>query len=243
MEGELFGAERGAYTGADRSRQGLLETAADGTLFLDEIGDLPLPLQGKLLRVLEEKIVYRVGGTKGYDADFRLITATNCNLREMVHEKKFREDLFFRLNVVPLCIPPLRERREDIPLLIAHFQSCCARQHGVEKVDFSPDALDALYRYDYQGNVRELKNLVEQVTVLYPGQTIKPRQLTLPHDEGGWSGQIFESFSVEKPLKEAVHEFEERYIDKVLKNSGGNKSLASKKLGLSRKVLWEKLKK
>lgn len=242
LESELFGVERGAFTGADRTRKGYIEAADSGTLFLDEIGDLPLHLQGKLLRILEDKTVYRVGGTKPCKANFRLISATNCDLKEMVREKSFREDLYFRLNVVPLVIIPLRERREDIPLLIAHFQDLFSAQEGIDKVLFSPEALEMLARHDYPGNIRELKNMVEHLMILYSGRTIHPRHLPSLLQKELKAGELFEQFSVDRPLREAVHEFEQRYIAKVLKNTGGNKSVAARVLGLSRKVLWEKLK-
>ncbi|ABQ27779.1 sigma-54-dependent transcriptional regulator [Geotalea uraniireducens] len=242
LESELFGVERGAFTGADRSRQGYLEAAESGTLLLDEIGDLPLHLQGKILRVLEEKKVFRVGGTRAYNANFRLIAATNWDLKEMVQEKKFREDLYFRLNVVPLTIPPLRERRDDIPLLIAHFQKCLSAKDAGKKVIFSPEALELLCRYDYPGNIRELKNIVEQLTVLYPGEAIKPLHIPVSLQKESWVGNLFENFVVGKPLKDAVGEFETRYIEKVLKSAGGNKSLSARILGISRQMLWEKLK-
>lgn len=241
VESEFFGVERGAYTGADKARQGYVEMAAGGTLFLDEIGDLPLSLQSKFLRVLEEKTIMRVGGTKVYPVDFRLVAATNCNLMEMVAEKGFREDLFYRLNVMPMSIPPLRERREDIPLLIAGFQKRLAKAGVGRKVEFSPEALDLLHHYDYPGNVRELKNIVEQLTILFPGETLKARHIpTLRKDSR--VGMLFESFTVDKPIREAVAEFETRYIEKVLKGTGGNKSSAAKILGLSRQMLWEKMK-
>ena len=242
VESELFGVERGAYTGADRSRRGYIEAADGGSLFLDEIGDLPLHLQGKLLRVLEEKKVFRVGSTRASNANFRLISATNCNLQEMVREKRFREDLYFRLNVVPLIIPPLRERKEDIPLLIAHFLELFSKEHGGGKVVLTPEALKLLSAYDYPGNVRELRNIVEHLLILYPGKAIKPGQLPSSLQNDSWVGDVFEQFSVDKPLKDAVHEFESRYIAKVLKSTDGNRSRASRILGLSRKVLWEKLK-
>ncbi|MBI1921452.1 MAG: sigma-54-dependent Fis family transcriptional regulator [Geobacter sp.] len=242
LESELFGVERGAFTGADKSRPGYLEQAHDSTLFLDEIGDIPLHLQAKLLRVLEDKRVFRLGGGHAFNSNFRLVAATNCNLKEMVAEKKFREDLYFRLNVVPLSIPPLRERREDIPLLVAHFQKCISGDDPGRRIAFAPEALELLSIYDYPGNVRELRNIVEQLTVLYPGETIKPHSLPSSLQGESWAGSLFETFSVDKPLKEAVQEFETRYIAKVLKSTSGNKSLASRVLGLSRKVLWEKLK-
>jgi len=242
LESELFGVDRGAFTGADKSRKGYLEEADGGTLLLDEIGDLPLPLQSKILRVLEEKRVVRVGGTKACAANFRLVSATNCDLKEMVKEKMFREDLYFRLNVVPLTIPPLRERREDIPLLIASFSKAYTATAERREIVFTPEALEILYRYDYPGNIRELKNTIEHLSVLYPGETIKARHLPPSLGDGSWAGDVFEHFSVDRPLREAVQEFEAKYIAKVLKSTGRNKSQAARTLGLSRKVLWEKLK-
>lgn len=242
VESEFFGTERGAFTGADKGREGYVEMAAGGTLFLDEIGELPLLLQSKLLRVLEEKSIYRIGGSKAIPVDFRLVAATNCNLREMVAENTFREDLFYRLNVMPMAIPPLRERREDIPLLIAGFQKRLSLAGVGRRVDFTPEALEILHNYDYPGNVRELKNIVEQLTVLFPGETIKARHIPVSLHKDSWVGSLFESFAVDRPIREAVAEFEARYIDKVLKGTGGNKTHAAKMLGLSRQMLWEKLK-
>jgi len=241
VESEFFGVERGAFTGADRNRPGYVEMAQGGTLFLDEIGDLPLAMQGKLLRVLQEKKSFRVGGMKEVSVDFRLVAATNCNLLEMVAEKKFREDLYYRIAVMPMHVPPLRERREDIPLLIACFQRRL-KQAGVgREVDFTADALDLLYQYDYPGNIRELKNIVEQITIRFPGETLKARQIPVSLQKDSWVGSVFESFSVDKPLREAVVEFEEKYIAKVLKGTGGNKTHAARVLGLSRQMLWEKI--
>ncbi|HBA88100.1 MAG TPA: sigma-54-dependent Fis family transcriptional regulator [Geobacter sp.] len=242
MESEFFGVERGAFTGADRSRPGYLEQAAGGTLFLDEIGDLPLSMQGKLLRVLQEKKSYRVGGTREISVDFRLVAATNCGLTEMVAQKKFREDLYYRISVMPMQVPPLRERREDIPLLIALFQKRLLRAGVGGKVEFAPEAFELLHHYDYPGNVRELKNIVEQITIRYPGATVKARQIPVSLHRDSWVGSLFESFNVDRPLKEAVLEFEERYIAKVLKGTGGNKTRAADILGLSRQMLWEKTK-
>ena len=242
MESEFFGVERGAFTGADRSRPGYVEMAAGGTLFLDEIGDLPLSMQGKLLRVLQEKRISRVGGMKENPVDFRLVAATNCSLRDMVAEKKFREDLFYRIAVMPMQVPPLRERREDIPLLIACFQKRLLQAGVGGEVDFTPEALELLHNYDYPGNIRELKNIVEQLTIRFPGETIKARQIPVSLHKESMVGSIFESFNVDRPLKEAVLEFEDKYIAKVLKVTGGNKTRAAGILGLSRQMLWEKIK-
>jgi len=239
VESELFGVERGAFTGADRSRPGYLERAAEGTLFLDEIGDMPLLLQGKLLRALEEKIVYRVGGTEGRRVAFRLIAATNRDLKSMVAQHSFREDLYFRLNVVPITLPPLRERREDIPLLIAHFQE---QLPATRRLILSAEAIETLCRYDYPGNIRELKNILEKLSIFHSGETIRAHHIPHSFNSDSVLGNLFESFPVGKQLKDAVSEFEQRYIEKVLKSTSGSKSRAADILGLSRKVLWEKLK-
>lgn len=242
IESELFGVEKGAFTGADKGRPGYIEMASGGTLFLDEIGELPLELQGKLLRVLEEKGVARLGGTAFRSLDFRLICATNRNLADMVKLREFRNDLFFRVNVVLVNIPPLRERREDIPLLLAHFLGRYCPDPAA-KPEFTPAALEILSHHNYPGNVRELKNIVERISLLQPGERILPHHLPPELQVPGVIGSTYEVFTVGKPLKEAVAEFEKRYIQKVTHYAGGHKTLAAKMLGLSRKVVWEKLKK
>lgn len=243
IESELFGVEKGAYTGADRSRPGYIEMADGGTLFLDEIGELPLDMQGKLLRVLETKVVTRVGGRTYKHQDFRLVSATNRDLSVMVKNGQFRGDLFFRINVVPVCIPPLRERKEDIPLLLAHFVDKFCERSAFTRPVFSPEALDLLYNYGYPGNVREMQNIVQRIALLYPGMKILRQHLPTEVQLPMVIGSQFESFPVGKPLKEAVAEYEKRYIEKVVLYAGGRKTLAAHILGLSRKVLWEKLKK
>lgn len=242
IESELFGVEKGAYTGADHDRPGYVEMAAAGTLFLDEIGELPLPLQGKLLRVLEEKGVARVGSTTVRSIDFRLICATNRNLFDMAKKQEFRRDLLYRINVVLVRLPPLRERREDIPVLLARFlDRFCA--NPASKPEFMPDALEILSHYTYPGNIRELKNIVERISLLYPGEKVSAHRLPVELQTPGVIGSTFEEFSVGRPLKEAITEYEKRYIEKVIDYAGGHKTLAARMLGMSRKVLWEKLKK
>lgn len=242
IEAELFGVERGAYTGADKGRPGYIEMAAGGTLFLDEIGELPLELQGKLLRVLQEKGMARVGGTSFRSVDFRLISATNRDLSEMTKKREFREDLLYRINVVLVRLPPLRERREDIPLLLARFlDRFCAEPSA--RPEFTPDALDMLSHYSYPGNIRELKNIVERLALLQQGQKVNTHHLPPEVQAPGVICSTFETFDVGRPLKEAVTEYERRYIEKVVDYAGGHKTLAAKMLGMSRKVLWEKLKK
>jgi transcriptional regulator with GAF, ATPase, and Fis domain len=183
VETELFGHERGAFTGAERRRIGRFERAHRGTLFLDEVGDLPLPTQVKLLRVLQERRVTRVGASQSVDVDVRILAASNRDLGVAVRRREFREDLFHRLHVIELRVPPLRERREDIPELIEGFRQEFNRQHrlGIEAI--APDALDALYRYDWPGNVRELRNVVERSMLLAGSTSVERRHLALRETE------------------------------------------------------------
>lgn len=241
VEAEMFGVVKGAYTGADRSRPGYLEGACGGTLFLDEIGELTLSVQSKLLRVLEERCSTRVGSITPQHLDFRLLCATNCDLRGMIAVGTFREDLFYRINVICLNIPPLRERREDIPLLVAHFIEQHAGIAG-KRISLAPDALDTLLRLSYPGNVRELSNIIEYLALLFPGQTIHERDLPVISDADPHLGTQFEKFTIGMPLRMAASEFERRYIERVLSATGGQKGRAAEILGISRKALWEKLK-
>ncbi|WP_243374067.1 sigma-54 dependent transcriptional regulator [Geotalea sp. SG265] len=244
FESELFGVDRGAFTGAERSRSGRIEEADQGTLFLDEIGELPLFLQGKFLRVLGEKRIYRIGGSREYSVDFRLIAATNKNLLQLIASHAFREDLYFRINVVPITVPPLRNRIEDIPLLIAYFEKTFSNQDPTRKKPiFSPEALEMLCKYHFPGNVRELRNMIEQLFILYPGSNIKPHHLSLSMQNPVMADRLGEGISIGKPLRDAVADFENRYIEKVMESVGGHKSKSASILGLSRKVLWERLKK
>lgn len=240
IEAELFGVEKGAYTGAETSRPGYLEFAHGGTLFLDEIGELAPAVQAKLLRVLGERTATRVGGTSLYDLDFRLVCATNRDLRAMVAEQEFREDLYYRLNVISLHVPPLRERREDIPLLVAHYIDRFAKDRQ-SRIRLTPEALESLLLLPWHGNVRELANLIEQLSLLYSGQQIYQRHIPRSETGGQQLGTIFEKITVGKPLKEAVAEFERRYIQRALDSTGGRKSRAAEILGLSRQALWDKL--
>ncbi|HEX5137616.1 MAG TPA: sigma 54-interacting transcriptional regulator, partial [Planctomycetota bacterium] len=180
VESELFGYERGAFTGADRRHTGQFEKAHRGTLFLDEVGELPLPTQAKLLRVLQERRIARVGGSEEVDIDVRILAASNKDLADAVRAGAFREDLYHRLHVVELRVPPLRDRREDIPHLIDHFRQVFNRMHGLAVESFAPDALDALYRYAWPGNVRELRNVVERTMLMRAGSTVELVHLALP---------------------------------------------------------------
>lgn len=229
IESELFGHEKGAFTGALKKKPGRFELATGGTIFLDEVGDLPLSAQAKLLRVLQDKTFERIGGTETIRVDVRIIAATNRNLKEEIKRGRFREDLFYRLNVIPLSIPPLRERKEDIPVLVEYFLKKFNSQCG-KHVRFSSDAMKALLEYDYPGNVRELENIIERAVVLSQGGVVKKEDLPFtlsPADS--------------LLLSEVSSRAEKEHILKVLKLTGGNKTRAAELLGISRKTLWEKL--
>lgn len=251
LESELFGHEKGAFTGAQARRPGRFELAHRGTLFLDEVGDMPLILQSKLLRVLEEKTVEPLGSTRRIAVDVRVVAATNQNLRELVKNGSFREDLFFRLAVIPITLPPLRERTEDIPLLAGYFLKMFSARHGKCFRGFSPEALDMLTAYPWPGNVRELKNTIEQVAVLFDDQLVLPEHLpghltpsagdaSNPGDGGG-------TLVVEgPPLKEQVgslkNRLEEERIRAALAKFNGNRTRAAEYLGISRRSLQLKIK-
>lgn len=239
IEAELFGVEKGAYTGAI-NRPGYLQLANGGTLFLDEIGELSPAVQAKLLRVLGERTATRLGGTSSYALDFRLVCATNRDLRAMVTQGGFREDLYYRINVINLTIPPLRDRREDIPLLTAHFIGRFAKERQ-QQIRLTPEALERLLHHPWPGNVRELASLIEQLTLFYPGEQILRRHIPDSPVAAQPLGTIFEKITVGVPLKVAIDEFERNYIRRVLTGTGGRKSRAAEILGISRKALWEKL--
>ncbi len=238
LESELFGHERGAFTGAYQRKLGKFELAHGGTLFLDEVGTLRVDLQAKLLRVLQEREIERVGGTRTVKVDLRIIAATNANLRQAVKDRAFREDLYYRLNVVPLAVPPLRERREDIPLLVDHFVQKYRRRFGKAVRGVSPGALPVLLDYDWPGNVRELENIIERSVALATGPVISlrdlPLELALP-DAGARSEERGLS------LKEARERFERQFILRVLEGVDWNQSRAARILGLHRNTLTAKL--
>lgn len=242
LEAELFGHEKGAFTGADRRRRGLLEQAQGGTLFLDEIGEIPPAMQVKLLRSLQDRRIRRLGGEEDLPVDFRLLAATHRDLKELRETGAIREDFYYRLNVVPLVLPALRERRDDLPLLIDHFVRRYAKLYGHEAIRFSPEALQVLQCYSFPGNVRELENLVERLQVLHPGSEIAqrhlPREYQVLRDFGSDVVQIVRT---ELPLREAMKAFEARFIERVLEEENGNRTAAARRLGISRKALWEKM--
>jgi Nif-specific regulatory protein len=222
LESELFGYEKGAFTGATSQRKGRFELANKGTIFLDEIGDLPLETQSKLLRVLQEREFERLGGTKTIKIDVRIIAATNQNLEEKIDHKLFREDLFYRLNVFPIRIPPLRERKEDIPLLAHHFLSIYAREMNKNVTRISTDVMDRLLNYPWPGNVRELQNVLERAVVLTSSETIDTTGLMLP------SKQTAEREAPGEGLKEVVERFKMNFIRETIQRCGGNQTEASK---------------
>ncbi len=235
ISSELFGYEKGAFTGAAATKIGLLESASKGTVFLDEIGEMPLSMQVKLLHVIQEKRIFRVGGIKPISLDIRFIAATNRDLKEEVEKGEFREDLFFRLNVVSLQLPTLVERKDDIPLLISHFIDKYNKSFGKKAKGIDTGALGLLLGYDFPGNVRELENIIERAVALCERDRI--RHCDLPPDIRKLQLQTL-------PLKhlDSLEEMEKRHIVKVLEETGYNKNLAAKILDLPRTTLWRKMK-
>jgi transcriptional regulator with GAF, ATPase, and Fis domain len=255
MEAELFGVERGAFTGASQSRAGRFERAEGGTLFLDEVASLSLVSQGKLLRALQEREIERVGGTRVLNVDVRVVAATNVDLREEVAAGRFREDLFFRLNVFPIDLPPLRERRDDIPLLIDHLLRVYSRQHGVNPRGFTRRALDTLLSYDYPGNVREMQNLIERGVVFADpdglidathmfrrGERLASGSLQISR-AGTLAGSVGTSDVTGQAAPTTLPDIERRlYID-AMERHGGNVSAAARTVGLTRPAFEYRLRK
>jgi DNA-binding NtrC family response regulator len=241
LESELFGHEKGAFTGAYFQHRGKFEQAQGGTLFLDEIGDLSPALQAKILRVIQDKNFERVGGNKTIQVDVRVISATHQDLESSIQEGRFRQDLYFRLNVVSLLLPPLRERREDIPLLVDFFLQKFSRQNNKESLEVSKEARELLLRYSYPGNVRELENLVERAVVLCRGPLITTRDLPFHLKEG--IGEPTAGFSSNLSLPEQLEDLERHLIQQALKEMGGVQTRAAEKLGISERVLRYKLQK
>jgi DNA-binding NtrC family response regulator len=248
LESELFGHERGAFTGATERRIGRFESADGGTLFLDEIGEISLTTQVKLLRFLETRTFDRIGSSKPISVDVRLIAATNRELEEMVKEGTFREDLFFRLNVVQVRMPPLRERKEDIPLLLGHFLAQFAKENGIEPPVFEPGAMRCLTAYPWPGNIRELRNFAENSVVLHRAARIHEFDLE-PKFRGGTSdGSAGEFTSTEATSagqpsvsRLSVEENEKRLLREALLQARGNRTKAAKLLGVSRRTLHRKI--
>jgi DNA-binding NtrC family response regulator len=237
LANELFGHEKGAYTGAVTSKPGIIETAAGGTLFLDEITEMSPNMQVKLLRVIQERQMMRVGGTQTIDVDVRFLAATNRDIEKSIAEGLFRSDLYYRLNVVSLDIPALRDRRDDIPLLCQYFLMKHAKLMGKEPPTLSPEVLRLLQRHDFPGNVRELENVIERGIVLASGNVIELRHLPKHPREN-------ESTSTNEVGEEwpTLEENEIRYIKDVLREADGNKTMAASILGIDRSSLWRKMK-
>ena len=238
IESELFGHEKGAFTGATASRPGLLETANKGSVFLDEITELDFDLQAKLLRMLQERQFRRVGGRDLIDIDIRVVSATNRDPEQAVKDGKLREDLFYRLNVIPIKLSPLRERREDIPLLVDHFLKSMKEEINAV-TSISPDALDILQNYSWPGNIRELKNMMERLTILASGERIELSDL--PHSiSDDASANVSTSYITALPFKDAkerwLEDFEQKYLEQILEKFAGNITRAASASGVNRKT-------
>jgi len=243
VESELFGHEKGAFTGADARRQGRFEAADGGTVFLDEIGDMAPETQAKVLRVLQERSLERVGGTRPIAVDVRVVAATHRNLEEEVAAGRFREDLYYRLKVVEIELPPLRERTEDVPALAKRFVEEVTERHGREKKQLSEAALARLMRHPWPGNVRELRNAIEQAAVLSGGPSIEESDLNL---DGGVSAPGRSSTAVDDlPFSEAkkrtVEDFEREFLLRALRAHGGNISRTAESIGMVRQSLQQKI--
>jgi len=237
LETELFGHERGAFTDAQRQRRGRFEVADGGTIFLDDIDDMPMSVQVKLLRVLQEREFERVGGEELVQVDIRVVAATKVPLLEHVQKGKFREDLFYRLNVVPVPLPPLRDREGDVPLLVQHFID---KMSGGRPYTVKTDVLEAMSGYTWPGNVRELENRVAQAIALSGGATVLKKEHLLPVDKTRRAA--LEPTEHLRTLREVLVEAERAHLEHVLRGVGGHRTKAASVLGISRKVLWEKLK-
>ncbi len=243
LESELFGHARGAFTGAHAAQRGRIAQAENGTLFLDEIGELPLPLQVKLLRVLQTREYSPVGDARVLSANVRIVAATNANLETAISQRAFREDLYYRLNVIQVVVPPLRARREDIPMLVDYFLARVGERAGRRGIDVSPSAQQLLFTYDWPGNVRELENAIERAALLCRNGTIQPkdlpaRVLSLPSEERAPANLTDAGVN----LRAAVESFENNLIRQALEKTQWNKNRAAKLLGLNRTTLVEMLK-
>ncbi|MCU0573231.1 MAG: sigma-54 dependent transcriptional regulator [Syntrophobacteraceae bacterium] len=242
IESELFGHEKGAFTGAHERRKGRFDLANGGTLFLDEIGDMSLKTQAKVLRILQEQIFERVGGTRPIQVDVRVVSATNKDLQKAIETGQFRQDLYYRLNVIPIDVPPLRDRLQDIPLLVEDFVSEMALQTGIGRKELDRHVMDLLQQYHWPGNVRELRNFVERLIIMTPGQKIRPENL--PKDflsqlrEPPAENDIFRH----QTLREARNAFERQYLLRKLDENQWNVSLTASQIGVERSHLHRKMK-
>jgi Nif-specific regulatory protein len=232
LEDELFGHEKGAFTGAANRKPGKIETADGGTLFLDEIGEMSRGMQAKLLRVLQEGVFYRVGGTSPIAVDIRVLSATNRDITEEISKGRFREDLYYRLNVVQIRMPPLRERKEDIPLLVTHFLNEFKQERGLSHLKVSKGAMNRMLEYDWPGNVRELRNALERAVVMGNDQVILPADLPI-----FGTTALPSAIETGQTLKEAMDRFKKEFIIQNLNQTGGNRSRAAKVMGIQRTYL------
>ena len=242
IESELFGHVRGAFTGAVADRRGKFEVADGGTIFLDEIGDMSLKTQAKVLRVLQEQTMDAVGGTTRIKVDARVLAATNKDLQAEIRAGRFREDLYFRLNVIPIFVPPLRERPEDIPLLADHFMAEFAREYGRRVKSFDRGAVNVLQQYAWPGNVRELRNVIERLAIMVPGDMIASPDLSFLDSSGVAHPQVTELHAERQTLHEARDQFERDLILRTLAEQQGNMSRTAEVLGVERSNLYRKMK-
>ena len=249
LESELFGHEKGAFTGAASMRKGRFEIADKGTIFLDEIGEIPLPLQSKLLRVLQERSFERVGGTRTMTVDVRIISATNKDLKEEVQQGRFREDLFYRLNVIHVALPALRERMDDMPLLVDHFVAKCAENLGKESLSISPEALRLLVNLPWEGNVRELENTIERAAILCNDNVIEPEDVqpeSISVDSSAtWTKDLdlFQLIPESVKLNDVLYIVEEKMLHEALEETGYVQARAAEMLGITKSLLQYKMKK
>ncbi len=242
LESELFGYEKGAFTGADRRKIGYFELAHTGTVFLDEIAELPLPLQGKLLRVLQEKSFQRLGGTKTIRVDIRIVSASNRNFEEAIRQGLFREDLYYRIGVVPIIIPPLRERREDIALLVEHLLKKFEKEFNKKGLHMDDETLELLQRQEWRGNVRELQNCIERGAILCQGNRIHAEEMGVSATHSAGPKGFHPGESLQEVAARAVAKAEREMIQSALAETGWNKSRASEQLKVSYKTLLTKIK-
>src|SRR3989338_454646 len=244
LESELFGYEKGAFTGAGATKEGLFELAEEGTFLLDEIGDMSVNLQVKLLRVLQERNFKRLGGVRDISVDFRLLAATSKNLHEEIKAKKFREDLFYRLNVIPIVLPPLRNRKDDIPVFVYYFLGLFSARNNVKKkLQVTPEGMAVFQDHSWPGNIRELENVLERLITLLEGDVIDANAVRNALNAGNLSLSQGKTINIQDDLKQSVESFERDIIEEALKEEKGNKNKAAKKLHLTRQALHYKLKK
>lgn len=243
LESELFGYERGAFTGAETRKKGRLELADGGSIFLDEIGDISENVQTKLLRVLQERVISRLGGNDAIKVDVRIIAATNRNLEKALQEHRFREDLYYRLNVIPIFVPPLRERKEDIPILVAHFIQRFGLENRRPNLTFSQEALDLCMEYHWPGNVRELENAVENAVVLSDGDVIYPKHLPFYIFAKASQTDLAYTITSEVNFRKQMENAERFILINAINRANGNKTKAARALGISLRTMRYKIKK